>query len=70
MGADWEVSTEGGGVSGRLGKVLSCGTSSGAVVWSGEVVAIVANGAEVRGSPYGFPETGNKLKAKPLMDRL
>ena len=63
MGVDWEVSTEEGGVAGRLGKVLSCGTSGSAIVWSGEVVAIGANVTYVRGSSYGFPATGNQVKA-------
>ena len=50
MGAAWEVATEGGGVSICVGKVLSCGTSVGAVVWRRVVGAIGANGVEVRGS--------------------
>ena len=70
MGADQEFSTEVGGVSGRLGKVLSHGNSGGTVVWSGDVAYISANGAEVRGSSYGFPATGNKVKDKAAEGRV
>ena len=62
MGADQEVATEGGGVAVRLGKVLSRGSSGGAVVWIRDVGYIGTNGADVRGSAYGFPVTGNKVK--------
>ena len=34
------------------------------------MVAIGANGAEMRGSPYGFPDTGNKVKGKAAKGRV
>ena len=50
-----EVALEVGGRAGHIGKVLSHGSSGGAVVWGGDVGAISANGAEVRGIVCGFP---------------
>ena len=70
MGAAREVATEGRGVAGRLGNFLSRGTSGGAVVWSGDVGAIGANGAEVIGRSYGFPATGKKVKGKATEGRV
>ena len=65
-----EVATEGGGVAGRLKKVLSRGTPGGAVVWSGYVSDIGDNGAEVRGIPYRFPAIGKKVKGKAAEGRV
>ena len=70
MGESRVVATEGGGVAGRLGNVLSQSTSGGAVVWSVDVGAIGANGAEVRGSSYGFSVTGKKVKGKAAEGRV
>ena len=70
MGKDQEVSTEGGGVAGHLGNVLSHRTSGSDDVWSVYVGAIGANGADVRGSSYGFPVTGNKVKGKAAEGRV
>ena len=70
MRAAREVATEGGGIAGGLIKCLSRGTSSGAVVWSGDVGSIGANDAEVRGSSYGFDATGNKIKDKAAEGRV
>ena len=70
MRAAHEVSTEGGVGAGRLRKILLRGISGVAVVWGGYVGAIGANGAEVRGSACGFPETGNKAKGKAAKGRV
>ena len=56
---------EGGGVAGHIRKVLSCSTSGGDVVWSGEVVAIGANVADM-----GLMQQVTKSKEKRLMDGL
>ena len=64
MRVAWEITTEGEGVAGRLGKVLSCGSSGIALFWGGDVGDIVDNGAEVRGSACGFPEKIKKVKGK------
>ena len=70
MGAAREVATEGGGVAGRLGNVLSRGTSGSAVVLSVYVGAIGANGAMDRGSVYGFTAIDNKVKGKAAEERI
>ena len=64
MGATRENATEGGGVSGRLGKVLLRVNTGGAIVWGGDVGVFCANGAEFRGSACGFPEMGDKVEGK------
>ena len=61
---------EGGGGTGCLGKVLSCGSSGSAVVWGKNVGDISKNIAEVRGSECGFPDTGNKVKDKVTEGRV
>ena len=62
MGADQEFATKGGGGDGSLRKVLQRGSSGGAIVWRGDMGDFGDNGAEVRGSACGFPETGHKKK--------
>ena len=64
VGADREVTTEGGGGDGSLGKVLPRGSSGGALVWSRDMGDFGNNDAEVRGSACGFPAAGHKKKVK------
>ena len=64
MGPYWEDSTEGGGRSGRLGKVLSPGDTCSVVVWGGELGVVGANGSDTRGSSCGVTETGNEVEGK------
>ena len=47
VGAAWEVNLEGGGGARSLGKKLPCGSSGGAIVWSGAMGAYGTNDAEV-----------------------
>ena len=44
-----------------------CVNTGGAVVWGGDLGVVGANGAEARGSSYGFPEM---LKAKKAYGRF
>ena len=64
VGADQEVSTEGGGVARSLGKVLPRISSGGTLVWSRYMGAFVSNDGEVRGSACGFTLASHKTKVK------
>ena len=50
--------------------VIPRGSSGGDIVWSGEMGAFGANGAEVRGSICGFPAAGHKKKVKAAEGRF
>ena len=64
MGEDWEVSTEVGGGARILGNVLPRGSSVGDIFGGGDMGAIGANGAEVRGGACRLPLSGYKDKGK------
>ena len=51
VGADREVTLEGGGGAGSIGKVLPYSSSGVTLVWSGDMGAYKDNSSEVRGSP-------------------
>ena len=70
IGETREDATEGGGRISHLGNVLSRGNTGGALVWGGDVGAVGSNGAEVRDSACGFPETGDKVKGKEAEGRF
>ena len=50
-----------GGGTGRIGEVLSCGNTCGAVVWVRYLGVVGANGAEAVGSSCWVPATGEKI---------
>ena len=50
--------------------VLPRGSSSVAIVWSGDMGAFGANGIEVRGIVCGFPAAGHKKKGKSAEGRF
>ena len=70
MGAARGVATEGGGGADSLGKVLSHGSSGGAIVWGGDMGDFVANLAEFIVSACGFPAVGHKVKGKEAEGRV
>ena len=61
VGPYWVDATEGGGLTGHIGEVLSHGDTGGVVVRGGDLVVVGANGAEARGGSWGVPETGEKI---------
>ena len=58
-GKDWEATSEGGGISDSLGKVLLPGISGGTLVCSGDMGAYGDNDSAVRGRACEFFETGH-----------
>ena len=70
MGAPQEDDTEVGGVTGRLGEVLSR-HNTGSTVVRGEYLGVVeANGSEAGGSYLGFLRQVKKFKVKSLRGGL
>ena len=59
VGAAWEATSEGGGWSKSLGKVLPRGSAGGTPVWSGEMGAHGDNDTTVRWSACNFIEAGH-----------
>ena len=59
VGEAQEVTSEGGGGDGSLGKVLLFGSSGGTLVWSGDMGYYGANDAGFRGRACEFPVAGH-----------
>ena len=70
VGAAQEVTKEGGGGYGSIGKVLPHGVSGGALVWSGDMGDFGTNDADVGGIACGFPESGYKKKGTTAEGRV
>ena len=69
-GVTWEDSTEGGGKTGCLSKVLLRSNTGCDVVWGRDLVFIGANGTETGGSSCGVPATGEKVEGKEAEGRF
>ena len=70
MGPSQEDATKGGVRSCRLGKVLPHGDTGGVIVWGGDLVVFVPNGAEAGESSCEVPDKGENVEGKKAERRI
>ena len=56
--------------TGRLGEVLSCGNTGGAVFWGGDLGVVGANGTEAGRTSCGVLATGDEVEEKKAEGRF